>query len=82
MAGDAELNFDPEKGQVQVPLLLWGPYLWANGVKGRQQDDLIWNREDLGRDGTHPSDLGRTKVAKLLLDFFQNDPTAKPWFRK
>ena len=34
----------------------------------------------LARDGTHPSDSGREKVARLLLDFFKTDPTAKSWF--
>ncbi|MEQ8790955.1 MAG: hypothetical protein RIC55_32125 [Pirellulaceae bacterium] len=80
IAGDAELNYDASVGEAKAPLLLWGPYLWANGEKGRQQDDLVWLREDLAGDGTHPSDSGRRKVAKLLLEFFQSDPTASPWF--
>ena len=64
------------------PLLLWGPYLWANGTKGRKTDDLVWKPEDLGQDGTHPSDSGRRKVAELLLKFMKTDPTAKAWFTK
>jgi hypothetical protein len=63
------------------PWLAWGPYLWGDGMKPRQ-DGLVWTREDLGPDGTHPSDLGRVKVAKLLLAFFKSDPTTKPWFVK
>ena len=64
------------------PWLAWGPYLWADGMKPRK-DGLIWTREDLGPDGTHPSDpSGRVKVAKLLLAFFKSDPTTKPWFVK
>ena len=31
-------------------------------------------------DRTHPSDSGRLKVARQLLDFLQRDPTAVPWF--
>jgi hypothetical protein len=64
-----------------TPWLAWGPYLWGDGMKPRK-DGLIWTREDLGADGTHPSDSGRVKVAKLLLDFFKSDPTTKPWFVK
>jgi squalene-hopene/tetraprenyl-beta-curcumene cyclase len=63
------------------PLLLWGPYLWADGEAGRKSDRLVWNREDLAKDGTHPSDSGRQKVAFELLRFFKSDPTTK-WFVK
>ena len=64
------------------PVLLWGPYLWTNGEKGRALDDLKWTREDCGPDGTHPSPKGQDKVAKLLLDFFTKNGNAKPWFAK
>ncbi len=64
----------------QPPILLWGPYLWADGEKGRKIDDLVWKPEDLVSDGTHPSDKGRGKVAELLLRFMKTDPTAKVWF--
>ena len=30
--GDRDLNHDPARGEVQAPLLLWGPYLWADGL--------------------------------------------------
>jgi hypothetical protein len=69
-------------GAIKSPLLLWGPYLWADGEKGRKIDDLVWKPEDLGPDGTHPSPSGRRKVAELLLRFMKNDPTAKVWYRK
>jgi hypothetical protein len=65
----------------ETPWLAWGPYLWGDGTKPRA-DGLIWTREDVGADGTHPSDTGRMKVAKLLLDFFKSDPATKPWFLK
>jgi hypothetical protein len=80
MQGDPKLNYDPAKGEVKSPLVLWGPYWWADGVKGRKEDNLIWNREDFGRDGTHPSASGRQKAAGLLLNFFKTDPFAKTWF--
>ncbi|MDB5338332.1 MAG: hypothetical protein JWN70_3951 [Planctomycetaceae bacterium] len=78
--GEAELNFNAEHGAVKAPLLLWGPYLWADGVQPRQGDDLVWKRTDLADDGTHPSRAGQEKVAHLLLDFFKTDPLAKSWF--
>ena len=82
--GDPALNYDPAKGEVKAPLLLWGPYLWADGLTPRKSDGLVWKREDLSdKDGTHPSAVsGREKVAKLLLAFFQSDPTSQPWFVK
>jgi hypothetical protein len=79
---DAALNYDPAKGAVKAPLLLWGPYLWADGIKPRQGDGLVWKRDDLAGDGTHPSQSGRRKVAQLLLDFFKTDALAKSWFTR
>jgi len=78
--GDPRLNYLPARGKVTAPLLLWGPYLWGDGVKPRRDDGLVWKREDLAGDGTHPSNSGRQKVAGLLLDFFKTDPTSRPWF--
>jgi hypothetical protein len=81
--GDAHLNWDPEKGDVKAPLLLWGPYLWADGTTPRKSDGLVWKREDLAGDGTHPSPAsGREKVAGLLMKFFKADPNAAGWFLK
>jgi hypothetical protein len=82
MKGDKELNHDAARGDVRAPVLLWGPYLWADGVTPRKADGLSYRREDLASDGTHPSEAGRKKVAQLMLDFYKNDPLAKPWFRK
>jgi hypothetical protein len=79
--GDAKLNFDAAKGQVKSPLVLWGPYLWADGATPRKSDQLVWKPEDFGPDGTHPSTAsGRDKVARLLLGFFKGDAGAKGWF--
>jgi hypothetical protein len=75
IAGDAELNFDAGKGPVRAPWIAWGPYLWSDGVKGG------WTRDDLGPDGTHPSDSGRAKVGRMLLDFLKQDPTSRIWFQ-
>ncbi|HSH95997.1 MAG TPA: hypothetical protein VK968_17760 [Roseimicrobium sp.] len=81
IAGKPELNFDASRGPVKSPLLLWGPYLWADGMTPRKADGLVYTREDLSsQDGTHPSESGRTKVANLLLNFLKSDSTSKTWF--
>ena len=80
IAGAADLNYDVARGQVRSPWIAWGPYLWADGAKGRKQDGLVYLREDLGPDGTHPSESGRRKVALQLLEFLKTDATARPWF--
>jgi hypothetical protein len=77
--GVSSLNTDPTKGEVKAPLLLWGPYLWADGLTPRM-DGLTYSREDLAGDGTHPSNAGRMKVAKVMLEFFKTDSLAKLWF--
>jgi hypothetical protein len=35
--GDAALNYDPTRGAVKAPLVLWGPYLWACGTTPRKR---------------------------------------------
>jgi hypothetical protein len=77
--GYPEYNYDPARGRVRFPWVAWGPYMWADGVKGRE-DGVKWSREDFGQDGMHPSNQGRERVAKMLLDFLKTDPTSKPWF--
>jgi hypothetical protein len=78
--GEPRLNADADKGPVRAPVLLWGPYLWANGPTPRKSDGLVWLPDDFGNDLTHPSPSGRQKVAKLLLEHFATDPLAKSWF--
>jgi hypothetical protein len=77
-----QIKGDAELALTKTPLLLWGPYLWAEGEKGRKIDDLKWLRSDFVGDGVHPSETGRDKVAKLLLTFLTEDPLAKVWFGK
>ncbi len=60
-----------------APLLLWGPYLWADGTTPRS-DGFTWLCSDTQPDFTHPSPSGRTKVADQLLAFFKTDPLATP----
>ena len=80
IAGNEDLNHDATKGAVRAPVLLWGPYLWADGTTPRAGDGLVYTREDLANDGTHPSDQGRHKVARLMLEFYKTEPLARTWF--
>jgi hypothetical protein len=68
-------------GRLRGPFLAWGPYLWADGSTPRR-DGFVWTCEDVGPDGTHPSAMGRRKVAERLLGFFTSDRTARVWFRR
>jgi hypothetical protein len=77
--GQANLNYNAANGPVMAPLLMWGPYTWANGLLPRS-DGLTWNCQDMSNDGLHPSAAGRNKEAGLLETFFKTDPTATPWF--
>lgn len=73
--GAADLDYSSGK----FPWLAWGPYLWADGTTPRA-DGLTWACAELQSDGTHPSPAGQMKVARMLLDFFKSDTTARPWF--
>ncbi len=57
----------------------WGPYLWADGLAGRN-DGLSWDCTHFESDGIHPSTVGESQVADLLLDFFTSEETACGWF--
>jgi hypothetical protein len=81
IAGKPELNYDASRGPVKSPLLLWGPYLWADGETPRKADGLVYKKDEFSpNDGTHPADSARNKVAGLLLNFLKTDSTAKSWF--
>lgn len=58
----------------------WGPYLWADGMTPRAGDGLSWTPSDFQEDGTHPSEQGAVKVARMMLDFLRADPTASAWY--
>ncbi|MEP6910468.1 MAG: hypothetical protein ABI896_08575 [Actinomycetota bacterium] len=70
---------DRMSGKLKGPWLGWGPYLWTDGLRGRN-DGLVWSCDDVEDDGTHPSKTGVQKVASLLVTFFKTDPTARRWF--
>ena len=76
--GDSDLVYSGPNPR--SPWLAWGSYLWADGTSPRS-DGLTWIcPDDYLPDGIHPSAVGRTKVANILLDFFMNDETTVPWF--
>ncbi|MFN7972726.1 MAG: DNRLRE domain-containing protein [Acidobacteriota bacterium] len=79
ISGDPGLNWDPARGTVESPLLLWGPYLWADGVNPRS-DGLVWLASDLEADGTHPAPSGEQKVADMLSAFFPGEPSSQSWW--
>jgi hypothetical protein len=81
IAGKPDLNYDPAKGAVQAPWLAWGPDLWADGMTARK-DGLLYTRDDLAPDGTHPGAGAKEKVVDQLMKFFKTDSTTRMWFAK
>jgi len=79
ISGDPSLNYDINQGPVLAPLVVWGPYLWVDGLTPRS-DGLIWTCSDLQADFNHPSPSGVTKVGDQLVSFFKTDPLTRPWF--
>ncbi len=78
------LPADPKAGTLNyakksAPVIVWGPYLWADGATPRS-DGFLWNRSDFEDDGLHPSQNGESKVGLTLLEFFKNSPYSKCWF--
>lgn len=80
--GAAPLRHEAGDQPARVPVLLWGPYLWADGTTSRKVDGLTWQRQDLAFDGVHPTESGRLKVAEMLLSHFTTDALAKTWFAR
>jgi hypothetical protein len=78
--GTGNLNYDPSKGTVVAPLVLWGPYLWATSTP--RSDGFTWLLSDVRSDRLHPTSSGITKVGSELETFSKTDPSATPWFLK
>jgi hypothetical protein len=54
--------------------------LWANGSKKRADGFNYEPGDFTANDGTHLTASGMEKVGRLMLQFFQNDSTARAWF--
>jgi len=78
--GDPNLNWDPNAGVVKSPLLLWGPYLWADGLSPRS-DGLMWASNEFQSDGTHPNPLAEAKVGGMIASFLYSEPSAASWWK-
>ncbi|MBI5803695.1 SGNH/GDSL hydrolase family protein [Candidatus Pacearchaeota archaeon] len=72
-------DFIKEKENSSV-WIAWGPYIWADGETPRG-DGLVYFCSDFREDdGTHPSEAGQKKVARLLNEFFSTEVTSKNWY--
>jgi PKD repeat protein len=76
--GTGNMNYDPSKGTVVAPLVLWGPYLWATSTP--RSDGFTWDQSDVISDDIHPSASGIAKVGNEMISFFKTDATTTPWF--
>ncbi len=80
LAGASDLNPYSARGEVVAPLMLWGPYLWADGLEPRS-DGFTWRCADTrAGEYVHPSRRGRRQVARQLEALFKTDPSAAGWF--
>ena len=62
------------------PWIGWGPYIWANGLTPNASG-IFWERADFqgtNGDNQHPGELGSTKVANALHEFFMQFD----WYRQ
>lgn len=75
--GDAQLNFDPDRGEIRAPLLLW-----AQSNSPRKLDGLVWTEWDVRADRLHPNEAGTRKTTALLLNFFKTNEGTSRWFLK
>lgn len=78
--GDEQLNYDSARGEVKSPLVLWGPYLWAQGDTPRKVDGMTWTQNDVRDDQLHPNEAGSQKTTRLLMDFFKTNEGTRMWF--
>jgi hypothetical protein len=67
-------------GPAQAAWLGWAAYFWAGDSSHPRADGFFWVRQDFEADGTHESQTGEEKAARLLLEFFKTSPQARCWF--
>lgn len=77
-----QINGDPGlayKGPNAVaPILTWGAYEWTQG-KLPNADGFTWYPSDT-RDGLHPTDGGKDKIAQYFWNFLTTDPYTTQWY--
>ncbi len=81
ISGDPILRY--KNPGAQVPYIVWGPPLWADGSNPTEYNGLTWNCETEFADdggGYHLTDVGKDKLGNILLDFFRTDTLTKGWF--
>jgi hypothetical protein len=81
ITGDSKLKFSGP--DANSPWISWGIYMWSDGSTPQiANPNVFWScSTDFQNDGTHPSlPAGASKVANLLLTFYQNDTISCPWF--
>lgn len=81
ISGDPTLKYrEPGK---KVPYLVWGPPLWADGKNPTAYNGLTWNCEAefaIDGGGYHLTNVGKDKLATILLEFFRTDTLSESWF--
>lgn len=70
------------RGEVKAPLVLCGPYLWAQGNSPRKLDGLTWTQNDVRPDQLHPNESGSQKTTTLLMNSFKIHDATSRWFLK
>ncbi len=77
-----QINGDPGMAyngpNAVAPILTWGEYQWTH-AKAPNADGFFWLPSDT-RDGLHPTDEGKDKIAQYFWNFFYTDPYASQWF--
>lgn len=76
--GDPTLNHDPTRGNVLAPVVLWGPYVWAQ-ASPRMSDGFYWSCMDTWSDCIHGVG-GSDRIVSFSLDFFSRHPASALWF--
>jgi len=63
-----------------APVLVWGPYLWADGTTPNSQG-LSWDCDDVvAKDGVHPADGAKEKITTKLLEYLKTSDFSRSWF--
>lgn len=82
-----QINGDPDlryrnPGKV-APYILWGPPIWADGMRANIWDGLFWDCADFRIDGAgiHLNDQGKEILGSIIYKFFQNDIIASYWYK-